>query len=187
MFKRIVVFLGPAMLLLLALMPPATAKAIDGTWTEGVRIRIANPLIQEVVDFTATNRIVDGNQTSDIHVVVGEDDVIVVNSPLIPLSGRPNDQVRINQNLVTGRIDTVVFIFNHSTGRFHELEIHVDTLATPSTHPYAYDPIMHAYTRMAETRRGYLLLDGNLWYDLDSLGDNQLLIWNFSTREPGTE
>jgi len=113
-------------------------------------------------------------------VTASDKDGILVNSPLITI---PNDQMRLNRNLVVGRIDTTVDIYNLRTGESHELEIHVDTLANPSADHY-YDSATGEYFRVAEVRSGYLLLDGELWYDLRHPGDTELLAWNFSTRKP---
>lgn len=152
-------------------------------WYEGVRVRVAAG--QEVLDVTAENRMDAGVTSSNIHVVAANAQGTVFNSPSIPLSGPPDDEIRLNKNLVRGNIDTTVSLRDLQTGVVHQVDIHVETLAVPPTHPYVPGTPSLEGHRMADVLRGYVLLDGELWFDLGAAAD--VTVWHFSTVTPPSE
>lgn len=185
MLKRYL-FLVVLLVVLVALAVPVTASSNQAcrTWNETVRVRLANNTTGEVLDFAATNFIVDGASTTSIHVVAANNNGHMVNSHNIPLSGRPHDGVRINRNLVAGRIETTVEIYNMQTGDTHVLSIDISTLATPAAHPYTYDSTTGEYIRSTSEVSGRILLDGELWFDVQAGSGLEALAWNISTCAP---
>lgn len=152
-------------------------------WFEVVRIRVANPETDEVVDFAAASHYVNGRfQSGDLHFTGGNLAGFLYNSPLIPLSGRPQDRSWLDANLISGHIAATVQVFNMQSGLWQIIEMRIHTHAPAESHPYAL--VNGEYIRNTQAVGGYVLVDGQIWADLDHADGLDVQAWNSSNCEP---
>lgn len=172
--------------LLLGFISPV--KAVDNphcqSWSEVVRVRIADTATNEVLDFAAANHIASGSQSADLHFTGSNPSGQIYNSPLIALSSRPHDRMWIDANLISGHIDATMQVYNMQTGLWQVIEMRINTHAPPSSSPYVF--VGGEYIRNTRGVDGVVRIDGQTRYDLRHAAGLDVQAWNSSTCEPHT-
>ncbi|MGE0878916.1 MAG: hypothetical protein AB7L13_19285 [Acidimicrobiia bacterium] len=144
------------------------------SWTESVRVASSMTNVNvghEDIDFGANNIYVNGKLVeSNIHFVagitaVGFGSAYTFNSPTLPMSGRPHDRMMLNPTLTSGEIDTTIQVVGLLDGVTHTFTIRVHTYATV---PAVFDSETSTYVRHDFNLSGYVLRDGQPWFDFDN-------------------